>query len=91
MTVEQNNFSNDQMLGFIRERLDSMNYELDTLQLSFLRYKQVHNLFDAVKQLDNSFLKFTEADKEAVAQQFKLDVANGIDRYLNDKKKSNIM
>ena len=33
MTVEQNNYSNDQMLGFINERLDSMNRELDTLQV----------------------------------------------------------
>jgi capsular exopolysaccharide synthesis family protein len=86
MTVEQNNYSNDQMLGFINERLDSMNHEMDSLQLRFLKYKQEHDLFDVEKQVSSSFFKFTEADKEAIAQQFKLDVANDINSYLKDKK-----
>lgn len=86
MTVEKNNYSNDQMLNFINDRLRDMNNEMDTLQLRFLRYKQAHNLFDVEKQLGNTFVKYTEADKEADVQQFKLDVANEIDAYLKDKK-----
>ncbi len=86
MTVEQNNYSNDQMIRFIDDRLDNMNRELDSLQLSFLKYKQDHNLFDVDKQLANYFVKYTEADKEVDLQQFKLDVADDIDAYLKDKK-----
>ncbi|HLG41423.1 MAG TPA: polysaccharide biosynthesis tyrosine autokinase [Chitinophagaceae bacterium] len=86
MTVEQNNYSNDQMLGFIDERLKNMNQELDTLQLRFLKYKQDNNLFDVDKQLTESFLKYSDADKNADLQQFKLNVAEEIDNYVKDKK-----
>jgi uncharacterized protein involved in exopolysaccharide biosynthesis len=86
LTVEQNNYSNDQMLGFIYDRLNNMSREIDSLQLRFLKYKQEHNLFDVEKQVGSYFFKYTEADKEAVAQQFRLDVANEIDSYLKDKK-----
>src|SRR5258705_10761894 len=86
MTVQQNNNSNDQMLGFIIDRMTTMNRELDTLQLEFLKYKQVHNLFDIEKQLGEYFTKYTEADKTADVEQFKLNVANEIDNYLKDKK-----
>ena len=86
MTVEQNNYSNDQMLGFIKERLDNMDRELDSLQLMFLKYKQDHNLFDVEKQLGSYFAKYTEADKNADVQQFKLNIADEINTYLKDKK-----
>jgi tyrosine-protein kinase Etk/Wzc len=86
MTVEQNNSANDQMLGFINARLETMNNELDTLQLQFLKYKQVNNLFDVEKQMGEIFSKYTDADKNAVEQEYKLSVANEIDAYIRDKK-----
>lgn len=86
MTIEQNNYSNDQMLGFIDERLKSMGTELDTLQLKSLRYKQTHNLFDVDKQLEKLFGDFAAADREIDVQKAKLYVANEIDAYLKDKK-----
>lgn len=86
MTVEQNNYSTDQMLGFIDDRLNILNLELDTLQLKFLKYKQDNNLFDVEKQVGEYFFKYTEADKTAIAEQFKLNVADDIDSYLKDKK-----
>jgi tyrosine-protein kinase Etk/Wzc len=86
MTVEQNNYSNEQMLDFIKGRLANMDLELDTLKLRFLKYKQQHNLFDVEKQTGNYFYKYTEADKEADVQQFKLNIAEGINRYLKDKQ-----
>lgn len=86
MTVEQNNYSTDQMLGFIDERLNILNHELDTLQLKFLKYKQDNNLFDVDKQVGEYFSKYTEADKTAIEEQFKLEVADDIDAYLKDKK-----
>jgi tyrosine-protein kinase Etk/Wzc len=86
MTVEQNNYSNVQMLGFIDERLNKMNEQLDTLQLRFLKYKQDNNLFDVEKQLGESFLKYSESDRNADLQQFKVNVADEIDAYIRDKK-----
>jgi tyrosine-protein kinase Etk/Wzc len=85
MTVEQNNYSTDQMLGFINARLHDMNIELDSLQLNFLRYKQQHKLFDVEKQLGDYFLKYTEADKGTLEQEFKLRLATEVDDYLKDK------
>ncbi|MFI5130138.1 MAG: GumC family protein, partial [Chitinophagales bacterium] len=86
MTVEQNGNSNDQMLGFINERLDSMNRELDIQQVKFLKYKQDNNLFDVDKQLSEYFIRYSEADKNADVQQFKVDIADEIDAYVKDKK-----
>jgi capsular exopolysaccharide synthesis family protein len=86
MTVEQNNYSTDQMLGFINARLHDMNIELDSLQLNFLRYKQQHKLFDVEKQLGDYFLKYTEADKGTLEEEFKLRIATEVDNYLKDKK-----
>ncbi|MEI9806746.1 MAG: polysaccharide biosynthesis tyrosine autokinase [Bacteroidota bacterium] len=85
MTVEQNNYSTDQMLGFIRARLHDMNIELDSLQLNFLRYKQKYKLFDVEKQLSNYFLKYTDADKGAIEEEYKLNLANEVNDYLKDK------
>jgi tyrosine-protein kinase Etk/Wzc len=88
MTVEQNNYSNDQMLGFIDDRLKNMNLELDSLQLKFLKYKQDNDLFDVEKQFAEYFSKYSEADKMADLQKSKLDIANEIDGYLKDKEKN---
>lgn len=86
MTVQQNNYSTDQMIGFINARLHDMNIELDSLQLDFLQYKQENKLFDVERQLGEYFSKFTEADKGVVEQEFKLNLANTIDAYLKDNK-----
>ncbi|MBL7739747.1 MAG: polysaccharide biosynthesis tyrosine autokinase [Chitinophagaceae bacterium] len=86
LTVEENNHSTDQMLGFINDRLSDMNSELDSLQLRFLKYKQTNNLFDVEKQLGEYFQKYTEADKQAVEQQFKLNLADYLDTYLRSKQ-----
>lgn len=86
MTVEENNYSTDQMIDFIDDRLADMKAELDTLQLKFLRYKQENNLFDIEKQMGDYFEKFTEADKGVAEQQLKLSLADYLDTYLHDKQ-----
>src|SRR5205085_10614895 len=73
MTVEQNNYSNNQMLNFIKERLDSMNRELDAQQLKLLRYKQDNNIFDIDKQLAEYINRYSKADENADVQQFKVN------------------
>lgn len=86
ITVEQNNYSNDQMLSFINGRLEAMNNELDSLQLRFLKYKQENNLIDIDKQLGSYFDKLTEVDKNLLEQEYKLTLADEIDDYLKNKK-----
>ena len=60
MTVEQNNHSNDQIIGFIRNRLNQMDQELDSLKLRFLKYKQDHKLYDVEKISGKAFANLTE-------------------------------
>lgn len=86
MTVEQSNFSNRKTLEFIEGRMDNMNRELDTLQIKFLKYKQQHNLFDIEKQLPNIFQTYSEAEKQADLEDFKMTEAKDISAYLSDKK-----
>ena len=68
MTVEQNNHSNDQIIGFIRNRLNQMDQELDSLKLRFLKYKQDHKLYDVEKISGKAFANLTEAERQQVAQ-----------------------
>jgi tyrosine-protein kinase Etk/Wzc len=86
MTVEQNNFSTDQMIHFINERSNILTLELDTLQLKYLTYKQKNNLIDAELQSTNFFTKISEADKAINEERYRLAIADDINSYLQDKK-----
>lgn len=86
MTVEQNNYSTDQMIHFIDERTNILTRELDTLQLKYLRYKQANNLIDAEIQSANFFTRIGEADKAINDELARLTIANDIYGYLQDKK-----
>jgi len=85
-TIEQNNYSTDQMLGFIDTRLAILNGELDTAQQRLLEYQQKENLVDVDLQSNAFFAKITEADKDADAKDMQLSVARLIEDYLGDKK-----
>lgn len=86
LTVEQNNFSTDQIIGFVDGRLKILNEELDSIQLILLTYQQQNNIIDAQAQLAEYFKKIGEADKGVIEQQIRMDVANSIDGYLSDKR-----
>lgn len=86
MTIEQNNFSTDQMLGFIDIRLDKLKRELDSIQDTLLDYRQKNKLFDVEAQSGNSFTKITAADQLINEQQMKVTVADMVDDYLRDKQ-----
>lgn len=86
MTVEQNNFSTDQILSFVDSRLSILNRELDSIQFILLDYQQRHNIIDAEVQSGEYFRKISEADKAVNEQKIRVDVANIIDGYLSDKR-----
>jgi capsular exopolysaccharide synthesis family protein len=85
MTVEQNNFSTDQMLSFIDGRLAILNHELDTVQLRLLEYQQKNNLMGVELQSTGYFQRITSADNAVNVQQMNLDIADMVDEYLKNK------
>lgn len=86
LTIEQNNFSTDQIIGFIDGRLDSIKRELDSLQANLLAYRQRNNLINVETQSDGYFAKISAADALLNEQQMRLAVTDLLDNYLKDKK-----
>jgi tyrosine-protein kinase Etk/Wzc len=86
MTVEQGNYSTDQMLGFIDGRLEILSTELDSLQFQYNRYRQDNDLFEEELQTTEFFTKIREADKASDEQRASLEVVNQISDYLGDKR-----
>ncbi len=85
MTIEQNNFSTDQMLGFIDGRLDKLKNELDSLQNIILNYRQKNNLINVETQSLGSFERITAADQVMNEQVMRLTIADIIEEYLRDE------
>jgi tyrosine-protein kinase Etk/Wzc len=86
MTVEQNNFSTDQIIGFIDGRLDKLKKELDSIQANLLAYRQKNNLINVETQSDGYFEKISAADNLLNEQQMKVALSDLVDEYLQDKK-----
>ena len=86
LSIEQNNFSTDQMIGFIDIRLDKLKGELDSVQNILLDYRERNNLINVELQSGNSFEKITSADKAINEQQMKIGLADMIDDYLRSKE-----
>ena len=86
MTIEQNNFSTDQIIGFIDDRLDTLRKELNSIQANLLAYRQKNNLIDVETQSDVYFQKISAADNLVNQQQMKVGVADIVDEYLRDKR-----
>ena len=86
MTIEQNNFSTDQIIGFIDDRLDTLRLELNSIQANLLTYRQKHNLIDVETQSDVYFEKISAADNLVNQQQMKVGIAEIVEEYLGDKR-----
>lgn len=86
VTVEQNNYSADQMIGFIDGRLNKLKAEIDSLQLIELNFRQKENLFDINLQSENFFSRLSEVDKAASEQELRINTVNYVDEYVKDKK-----
>ncbi len=85
ITVEQNNYSTDQILGFITGRLQILDRELDTLQMNLIDYREKYNLIDVQAQSGMRLEKITAADKSITEQQASRSVARMIADYLLDR------
>ena len=86
MTVEQNNLTTEQMIGFIDGRLDSLKNELNRIQANLLAYQQKNNLINVETQSDGYFAKISAADALLNEQQMKLAITELLVDYLKDKK-----
>lgn len=86
MTVEQNNYSTDQMISFIDARLRILTNEMDSLQLKYLRYRQDNGLIDVEIQSSDYFSKIRQADEAIDQQQARVTVTDYISEYLDNKE-----
>jgi capsular exopolysaccharide synthesis family protein len=86
MTIQQNNFSTDQIIGFIDGRLDTLKRELNSIQANLLAYRQKNNLIDVETQSDVYFEKISAADNLVNEQQIKVGVVDIVEEYLKDKR-----
>ncbi|PZR27450.1 MAG: hypothetical protein DI535_10595 [Citrobacter freundii] len=86
MTVEQNNYSADQMIGFIDGRLDKLKKEIDSLQVIELNFRQRENLFDINLQSENYFTKLADVDKAVTEQELRINTVANVDAYVRDKQ-----
>ncbi|HTD94332.1 MAG TPA: polysaccharide biosynthesis tyrosine autokinase, partial [Chitinophagaceae bacterium] len=86
MTVEQNNYSTDQMLSFIDSRLVKLKHELDSIQFIELDLRQKGKLFNVETQSDDYLDKLKEANKAISTQEIMIDAVNNVDDYIKDKK-----
>lgn len=85
-SVEQKVLSSDQILAFIEGRLTDIGSKLDSVQRMYLDYQTRYNLIDADIQSSNYFGIISESDKSLNEETAKLNVAQGLDEYLADKK-----
>ncbi|RYZ48244.1 MAG: hypothetical protein EOP49_19140, partial [Sphingobacteriales bacterium] len=86
MTVEQNNFSADQMLNFIAGRLSKLKGEIDSLQQIELDLRQKENLFDVELQSSNYFSTLTDINKAINEQELRINTADNVTDYVMDKQ-----
>lgn len=86
MTVEQNNFSTDQMLNFIDGRLDKLKSELDSIQGIELALRQRENLFDVNIQSGAYFDKLKEVDALVREYEIRIDLVNNVESYVKTKE-----
>lgn len=86
MTVEKTNYSTDQMINFIDDRLDILNKELDSIQQIMLAYQQRNNLIDVESQSTAYLERMEEADKAVNEQILRMNIAEMVEAYLRDKR-----
>lgn len=86
LTVQQNNYSTDQMLNFIDARLRILGDELDSIQEVKLNYQQKNNLVDVESQSGYYFERMAEWDKTIGEQQLNANMVDMLNTYLIDKK-----
>jgi tyrosine-protein kinase Etk/Wzc len=86
MTIEQNNFSTDQMLSFIDDRLVKLKHELDSIQFIELDLRQKNKLFNVETQSSDYLDKLREANKLISEQEMRIDAVNNVQDYIKDKQ-----
>jgi len=86
MTIEQNNYSADQMLGFIAGRLDKLKTEIDSLQQIELNFRQREGLFDVDLQSSNYFAALADVNKAINEQNIRIGTVDNVADYIRDRK-----
>lgn len=85
-SIEDKNASSELTLDFVRDRMDSLGRDIDSVQKIMLKYMRDHDVIDLQAQAGIYFQNVTETDKAIYEQQYELKVADFVDNYLKDKK-----
>lgn len=86
MTIEQNNYSADQMITFIDERLEKLKGEIDSIQAIELNLRQRENLFDEDIQSSEYFEKLRETNANISELEMKIALVDAVTDYVKDKE-----
>jgi len=86
LTIEQNNYSTSQMLGFIEQRLDKLKHEIDSVQDIGLKFRQKYHLFDVETQSAAFLEKLDEGNKAISEQGMRIEEAAIVENYIKDKQ-----
>ncbi|MBN8876538.1 MAG: polysaccharide biosynthesis tyrosine autokinase [Sphingobacteriales bacterium] len=85
MTIEQNNYSTDQMLSFIDGRLEKLKNEIDSIQAIELAYRQKENLFNTDLQSENYFTALANINQAIGEQDLRINTVDNVADYVKDK------
>jgi capsular exopolysaccharide synthesis family protein len=85
-TVEDKNNATRQTIDFIEARLDVVSRELDSVTNRILAYRMQNNLIDVETQSSNYFSRIEAGDRERNEHRVRLNNANMIQDYLEDKR-----
>ena len=83
---ELKNKTSDQMINFINVRMDTLGKELEIAQNSLLSYIEQNKLIDIEGQTSGYFENIGAADKSINEELLKMNTADFIESYLQDKK-----
>lgn len=83
---ELKNKTSDQMIDFIDSRLVVLGNELDSVQNILLSYIEQNKLIDIEAQTGSYFNNISEADRAINEELLKMNTADFIESYLNNKK-----
>lgn len=86
LTIEQKNYSTDQKLKFIDDRLQSLGLELDSLQDIALDYKERNELIDVPTQAEAAMARIEDANRSVQEQEIKIGLTDYLSNYLKDIK-----
>ncbi len=84
LTIEQNNYSSDQTIAFIDDRLDKLKGEVDSLKAIEIALRQRDELFNVEIQSGDYLTKLRESGSLLTEQEYRIASIDLIDAYIKN-------